>query len=112
MENLNKSIDELIDVVINSHEYQTCIKLRMQMSSNHELMRLIDDVKNLQKKYIKSNYSEELKQQLQEKKEKLNKIPIYIIYNENLEVVNNMINVINDELNSYFYDKLNKDIEF
>lgn len=112
MEKLNKNIDELIDIIINSKEYQTCINLKKQMSSNNELIVLINDVKNLQKKYIKSNYNDEVKQELIDKEDKLNQIPIYNIYNENLQIVNNLINIINDELNSYFYNKLNKEIEF
>ena len=112
MEKLNNSIDELVEIIVTSSEYKTCIKLKEQMKSNEELLKLIDDVKNLQKKYIKSNYSEEIKQQLQVKEEELNQIQVYTMYNENLQVVNNMINIINDELNNYFYNKLNKEIGF
>lgn len=112
MENLNKSIEELISIIINSKEYQTCLQLKEQMSENEELLSLISDVKNLQKKYIKSNYNEKVKQKLEEEDEKLKQIPIYVIYNENLEIVNQMINTINAELNQYFYDKLNPEIEF
>lgn len=112
MENLNKSIEELISIIINSKEYQTCLQLKEQMSENEELLSLISDVKNLQKKYIKSNYNEKVKQKLEEEDEKLKQIPIYVIYNENLEIVNQMINTINEELNQYFYDKLNPEIEF
>lgn len=112
MENLNKSIEELISIIINSKEYQTCLQLKEQMSKNEELLEQINNVKNLQKKYIKSNYNEEVKQNLEEEEEKLKQIPIYVIYNENLEIVNRMINTINEELNQYFYDKLNSEIEF
>ena len=112
MENLNKSIEELISIIINSKEYQTCLQLKEQMSENEELLERISNVKNLQKKYIKSNYNEEVKQKLEEEDEKLKQIPIYVIYNENLEIVNQMINTINEELNQYFYDKLNPEIEF
>lgn len=112
MENLNNSIEELIKIIVNSKEYQTCVELKKKMSENKELIELINDVKNLQKKYIKSNYSEDIKQNLEEKEEMLKQIPIYIIYNENLEIVNWMVNTINEELSKYFYDKLNPKIEF
>ena len=36
--------------------------------------------------------------------EELNDIPIYIIYCENLNKVNEMINYVNDELSDFFYN--------
>ena len=41
------------------------------------------------------------------KEQELNEIPIYAEYSNNLEVVNNMINLVKDELNDYFYHVLN-----
>ena len=39
--------------------------------------------------------------------EKLNTIPIYVVYMQYLEKVNEMINLVKDELNDYFVDILN-----
>ena len=114
MENLNndleKSIDSLISTIINSNEYKKCIELKEKMNTNKELTKLISEVKILQKKYIKSNYDEVIKQELEEKESKLNQIPIYSIYNDNLKVVNETLEVVNDSLNNYFYKKLNPNI--
>lgn len=112
MEELNRSIDELINIIIDSDAYQKCISLKEKMGKNKDLVQLINDVKILQKKYIKSNYDGDIKQKLKEKEDELNRIPIYIIYNDNLKVVNEMISVVNDSLNGYFYKKLNPEIEF
>lgn len=67
-------------------------------------MKLIADIKNLQKKYVKTN-SDEVLRELKELEEKLNSIPIYVIYMQHLEKVNEKINFVRDELNDYF-DKL------
>ena len=107
MEKLNKSIDDLIDTIVNSKEYKNVIEIKKKMDTNSELIILINEVKKLQKKYIKSNYDEKIKKDLEIKKEELNNIPIYVDYNENLKAVNEMINIVKDELNKYFYDKLN-----
>lgn len=107
MEELNRSIDELVDVIINSNEYQNVIEIKKKMDTNKELKELINEVKTLQKKYVKNNYDSELKEELEKKEKELNDIPIYAIYNENLDKVNEMINLVKDELNDYFYKKLN-----
>ena len=110
MEELNKKVDELVKVITTSKEYQKCLELKQKMQENKELKELINSIKILQKKYLKSNYDESIKQELEDEKNKLSNYPIYTVYNDNLEIVNNMINIINDELNNYFYQKLNNDI--
>ena len=74
MEELNK----IIDYITNSSEYKNCINLKDKMSKNTKLMDKINKVKVLQKKYIKSNYSESVKNELDEVTCKLNNIPIYV----------------------------------
>lgn len=107
MEKLNKSLDEVVDCIKNSKEYKKCIKLKEQMKSNDEINSLVKEIKLKQKKYIRSNDSNILSE-LKELEERLNCIPIYHIYTENLEKVNNMINYVRDELNDYFDKLLNK----
>lgn len=109
-QNLLQKVDDLILYVKESKEYQLCLKAREQMSENKELIQLIDEVKALQKKYIRSNYSKEIKKKLDEKIEILNEIPLFVTYNQNLEVVNQKLQIIQEELNHYFYSKLNQSI--
>ena len=103
MEELNK----VIDYITNTKSYQNTIILREQMSNNKELNDLIEDIKSLQKKYIKNN-SISIKEELDEKTKKLEEYPIYNIYNKNLEEVNQMIDYVNDELNDYFDKVINE----
>lgn len=107
MENFYNSLDELIDYIKNTIEYKKCLELKSKMSSNSNINSLIDNIKNLQKKYIKSNYDSDIKLELDELNEELNNIPIYITYTEYLDRVNEMISYVNDELSDYFYNILN-----
>lgn len=115
MDMLNKEqkekLEDIIEYIINSIEYKKCIEIKNIMKSNTNINKLINDIKILQKKYIKNNYDKELKLELNRKEEELNKIPIYVEYNLNLSKVNEMINLVKEELNDYFYNKLNKDID-
>ena len=108
MEKLYKSLDEVIDCIKESPEYKDCLKIKKQMDSNNELVELINKVKELQKKYIRSNYDSNIKKELDEYESKLNEIPIYNIYLEKLNQVNYMIDYVKDSLNNYFDQLLNK----
>lgn len=107
MEKLNKSLDEVVNTIKNSKEYKKCLELKKKMDSNDEINSLVKEIKSKQKKYIKSN-DPNILSELNELEEKLNSIPIYHIYLDNLEEVNKMINYVKDELNDYFIDLLNK----
>ena len=39
---LNKAIDDVISVIVNSKDYQQCLQLKDKMKKNQELMKLID----------------------------------------------------------------------
>lgn len=103
---MNKELDEVINTIINSDDYKSCIQLKEKMSTNKEICGLVDKIKVLQKKYVREN-GEEVLEELKLLEERLNEIPIYVIYMQHLEKVNEMINYVKDELNDYFYKVLN-----
>lgn len=103
---MNKELDEVINTIINSYDYKSCIQLKEKMSTNKEICELVDKIKVLQKKYVREN-GEEVLEELKLLEERLNEIPIYVIYMQHLEKVNEMINYVKDELNDYFYKVLN-----
>lgn len=107
MEELNKSLDEVVNCIKNSKEYKKCTLLKEKMNNNSEINNLVKEIKIKQKKYINNN-DENIYNELKELEDKLNNIPIYHIYLENLEEVNKMINYVKDELNDYFNILLNK----
>ena len=77
------------------------------MSNNQDICELVEQIKKLQKKYVLENDSKILTE-LKSLEDRLNNIPIYVIYMQHLEKVNEMINYVKDELNNYFYQVLNK----
>ena len=82
------------------------------MKSNCEICSLVEDIKMLQKQYVKGNYSDEaVKLELDLKEKRLEGIPLYIEYMNYLERVNEMINLVKDELNAYFIDLLSIEIK-
>lgn len=103
---MNKELEEVINTIINSDDYKSCIQLKEKMSTNKEICELVDKIKVLQKKYVREN-GEEVLEELKLLEERLNEIPIYVIYMQHLEKVNKMINYVKDELNDYFYKVLN-----
>lgn len=107
MEELSNSLDEVVNCIKNSKEYKKCISLKKKMEDNDEINSLIKEIKLKQKKYIRNNDFNK-KNELDLLENKLNDIPVYHIYMENLEVVNEMINYVKDELNDYFFKLLNK----
>lgn len=77
------------------------------MSNNQDICELVEQIKKLQKKYVLEKDSKILTE-LKSLEDRLNNIPIYVIYMQHLEKVNEMINYVKDELNNYFYQVLNK----
>ena len=104
MEEFYNNLDSVVSTIKNSKEYKKCITLKKQMDSNEDIKSLVSRIKSLQKKYIRTN-DDNIKLELEKLEKKLEEIPIYHIYIDNLEKVNNMINYVKDELNDYF-DKL------
>lgn len=101
---LNKAIDDVISVIVNSKDYQQCLQLKDKMKKNQELMKLIEDLKKAQKEYVKSGVG---KEKLDSLEEELYQYPIYVVYMEHLGKVNDMLSYVEEDLNDYFYQLMN-----
>ena len=110
MEEYYNSLEELIYYIKNSKEYKTCIELKKQMKDNSTITELVKKIKDTQKKYIKSGYDSKIKEELDLMNNKPESIPIYNIYSNNLEIVNEKIEYVKDYLNQYFDKLLNENI--
>lgn len=106
---LNKALDEVIAEITSSMEYKKCLELKEKMSTNRELMDIIAKIKVMQKRYVRSNYDDVAKRELDQLEAKLNAIPIYVIYMQQLEKVNEKIDEVVSFFNDYFYKVLNGD---
>lgn len=102
---LDKKIEEVISVIIHSEDYQICLKLREKMEKNFELMQLIDTLKKRQREYVRQGSCSE--EALEAILKELHEIPIYVLYMQHLEKVNQMISYVEEELNDYFYQLCN-----
>ena len=107
MENVYSALNEVIECITDSSDYKKCISLKNKMSENEEITSLIKKIKDTQKKYVRSGYDSKFKEELDSLEEKLMNIPIYHVYSESLEKVNQMIDYVKDELNDYFSKLLN-----
>ena len=107
MEDLYKSLDEVIKCIKDSPEYNKCKELKNKMKNNNEITELVKKTKKLQKDLIKTN-DNNIKEELDKCNNRLNEIPIYYIYNENLKLVNEKIEYVKDRLNDYFYKLFNE----
>lgn len=102
---LNKAVEEVISVIQKSDDYQKCLELKEKMSQNKELMHLIENIKEAQKRYIKNGSQD--KKEIQVLEEKLSNYPIYVLYQQHLEKINSMISYVQDDLNEFFTQLLN-----
>ncbi len=102
MENVYNALEEVIQCITESSDYQTCLSLKEKMSENEEITNLIEKIKKTQKKYIRSEYDKSVKEELDSLEKRLEEIPIYSVYLEKLEKVNEMISYVEERLNTYF----------
>lgn len=102
--NKESNIDllEIINFIKESDDYKKCVFLKEKIKKDSDLISLIEDVKVLQKKYIRSNYKSDVKEILDKKIKDLNSNSLFISYNYYLERVNLNIDIIKSELNDYF----------
>ena len=107
---LSNSIDCLVDNNINTKEYKNCIKYKEEMEKDNSIKEKVNSIKKLQKQYVNSN-DISIKEELDKLEDELNNIDLYVKYNQNLEVVNQMISYTKDELNDYFYNLLNENTD-
>lgn len=105
MKLLDKKLEEVIAVIMDSNDYKECVILKEKMQKNEELMSLINTLKEKQKEYIKSGCCN--KEELEDLENQLYDIPLYSVYMEHLKNVNKMISYVEDDLNDYFYHLFN-----
>ncbi len=102
MNDITSKTEELVASIKNSEDYKEYIELRDLMSKDKDILRLIEEVKSLQKKIIKKEYNREdttlLKDELIKKQEQLEMYPIYCEYNDLQSKLNVEIQVIKDTL--------------
>lgn len=101
-----EKVDEIIEVIKKSPNYQKYLLLQEKMNSNQELINLINEVKDLQKMIVNGKDKEI---ELKEKMALLENNPLYREYNNTLNDINNEFAIVENTLNNYFDKKFNKE---
>ncbi len=105
---LDKAL-ELVKEIKNDKEYREYVTLRNEIKSNKEIMERIENIKTLQKQYIKSAYlDDEIKVKLDKELSELEAIPLYKEYVLKEKKINNILISIKEGINSSFDNILNK----
>ena len=105
---LDKAL-ELVKEIKNDKEYREYVTLRNKIKSNEEIMKIIENIKTLQKQYIKSAYlDDEIKVKLDKELSELEDIPLYKEYLLKEKKINNILISIKEGINSSFDNILNK----
>lgn len=101
---ISKKIDEIINEIENSKEYQKYLILKDKISKDKELTSLINKVRIAQKDYVHHLIK---KDELDDFTHELNDYPLYREYMNTLSEINNTYGIIELSLNNYFQSKLN-----
>ncbi len=97
-------VDEIIDIIEKSTEYQKYLVLQKQIKEDKKLFALINKVRVLQKDYVHNLLK---KDELDKYVNELNDYPLYREYSNTLYEINNIYGIIESALNNYFSNKLN-----
>ncbi len=112
----NEEIEEkalkLVKSIKENKDYKEYLELREKLKSNKEIMDLIDEVKSLQKAYVKSAYLDNsIKQKLDNKLNHLESISLYQEYLIKEKKINSILINIKEGLNIIFEDILNNNFD-
>ena len=110
-EELEKKIDEIIDIIKTSSEYQDYQYLKNKLEQNKRIKDQVDEIKKIQKELVKKEYVKEdvstLEKEYQKKLEELEEIPLYSDFIETQNKLNKTIKQIEERFQKYFDQKTN-----
>lgn len=110
-DNIITKVNEIVDVIKNSKEYQDYIYLENKLNNNKKVKDLVKKIKVLQKQIVKKEVlkqdTKDLEKQIDEYLSILNKIPLYLEYIEKQNELNRVYQNIKSYLDDYFYNTLN-----
>ena len=104
---LSKAIEEVVSSITESDAFRECIRLKARMEENEEIVELVETIKKLQKKYVRT-LDDDIKEEISVKQKQLDNIPFYNSYQKKLDEVNKKIDFIKEEMNDYFDKVVNE----
>ena len=97
-------LSSIISEIKESSEYKKVILLKEKIEKDKKLVKLINDIKVLQKKYVNNMNDSQIKAELDIMNDNLNKNSQFVEYNYYLDIVNKKIDLVRDKINDYFSD--------
>lgn len=92
-EKILEKVDELVSLLKNNSDYQRYLYLSNEMKKNDSIMKLIKDIKTLEKKRVnledRKESTKEIDAEIDNRKQELNEYPTYVEYNYLQEDLNN-----------------------
>ena len=96
---------ELVKTIKEDSLYKEYMELRHELKDNKEINDKIEEVKRLQRKYVMGNYQDkEVLDNINTLTKELESIPLYYIYSQKEEALNNNLLLIKEGLSSSFHD--------
>lgn len=106
MNKVLEDIDDLVELVKTSTEYQEFIKIEEKLNKNSDIKALIAKVKKTQQELVKLEYQ---KKDIKDKEielnkylEQLNNYPLYQDYIDRQNELNNLFSIIKNDINDIF----------
>ena len=108
---INESIEELFNSINNSDEYKEYLKMQKDLYNNRELMDLIEEIKSLEKKAVKLEYSgddkyKEVDKEIEKNTKELNANAYYAEYLSKLNKFNAALLTSSSLIEEYINDKV------
>jgi cell fate (sporulation/competence/biofilm development) regulator YmcA (YheA/YmcA/DUF963 family) len=105
---INKSFDNLIDIIKDTTIYQEYIHILEQVKKNTDINETVKNIKDIQKKIVNEKYRGNditiLESELERINTKLNSIPLYQDYIESSKILNELVTSITSRLQTYLND--------
>ena len=103
---IDTKIDNLFKTIKESKEYQNYIKMENAIKKDKDLISLIEEIKNLNKKATILEYNKDLKYKeidkiIKEKTAVLNSNPLYIEYKNKMDTLNDILSSSSNMIQKY-----------
>ena len=108
-EEIEKKALELVKAIKDDNKYKEYINLRKKLKDNKDIMSKMQEVKRLQKEYVKGAYlDKEIETKLNSLLKELEQDSLYQEYLAKEKEINNILNDISEGLNIIFNKLLNE----
>ncbi len=108
-EEIENKAKELVQAIKDDNKYKEYINLRKKLKDNKDIMSKMQEVKRLQKEYVKGAYlDKEIEAKLNNLLKELEQLSLYQEYLAKEKEINKILNNINEGLNIIFNKLLNE----